>query len=90
MDTGWSMKFVITRAADLDPRGIACRQCSKLLSTFDKEAETHTPTVEELLATGAVPVPNFGWFCGQECANTYSHGSGVSFQRDADGKIKYY
>lgn len=89
-DTAWSMKFVITRNADLDPRGIACRQCGKLLSTFDESADTHTPAVEELSATGAVPVPNFGWFCGQECADIYSQDTGVSFRRDAEGKIRYY
>jgi hypothetical protein len=84
------MKIVVTKAGDLDPRGIACRYCGKLLSTFDKVSDTHTPTVEQLLAAGAVPVPNFGWFCGQDCGDTYSREHGVAFQRDASGKITYY
>lgn len=84
------MKIVVTRKADLDPRGITCRKCGKLLSTFDKATDTQTPTIEQLLADGAVPVPNFGWFCGQDCGDAYSREHDVAFQRDANGKIAYH
>jgi hypothetical protein len=84
------MKIVVTKAADLDPRGIACRQCVKLLSRFNKASDTHTPTVEELLQAGAIAVPNFGWFCGQVCGDEYGREHGVQFQCDANGKIAYY
>jgi hypothetical protein len=84
------VKIVVTRVADLDPRGIACRHCGKLLSTFDKASDTHTPPVEELVKIGAVPVPNFGWFCGQDCGDAYSREHNITFQRDTNGKIAYY
>jgi hypothetical protein len=84
------MNIVVTKAADLDPRGIACRHCGKLLATFDKATDTHTPSIEELLAAGAVAVPNFGWFCRQDCGDAYGREHGVAFQRDASGKIAYY
>jgi hypothetical protein len=84
------MKIVVTKTADLDPRGIACRHCGKLLSTLDKATDINTPAVEQLIAAGAVPVPNFGWFCGQNCGDAYGREHGVAFQRNANGKIAYY
>ena len=84
------MDIVVTKAAELDPRGIACRHCGKLLSIFDVATDIHTPPVAELVAAGAVAVPNFGWFCGQECADAYSREYGVAFQRDSSGKVSYY
>lgn len=84
------MKIVVTKAADLDPCGIACRHCGKLLSVADKVAETLAPSIEDLLHAGAVAVPNFGWFCGQDCGDAYSREHGVAFQRDARGQIAYY
>lgn len=84
------MKIVFTKAADLDPRGIACRRCGKLLSTLDKASDTLSPSVEELVKAGAVPVPNFGWFCGQDCGDAYSRENNINFQRDANGKIAYW
>jgi hypothetical protein len=83
------MKIVVTKTVDLEPRGIACRNCAKLLSTLDKAADTLTPSVEQLLASGAIPVPNFGWFCGQDCGDAYSRQHGITFQRDANGRIAY-
>jgi hypothetical protein len=84
------MKIVVTRVADLDPRGIVCRQCGRLLSVFDRDTDTHAPNLEQLLAAGAVAVPNFGWFCGQDCGETYGREHDIAFQRDASGKIAYY
>ena len=82
--------FVITKAADLDARGIVCEYCENLLTTFDAERDTHVPSCEELLTAGSVAVPNFGWFCSQDCANTYSRETGITFQRDAEGRVSYY
>ncbi len=84
------MNIVVTMAADLDPDGIACRHCRKLLSVANKSDQTLTPTIEELDRDGAVAVPNFGWFCGQDCGDAYSREYGVAFQRDATGRIAYY
>ena len=84
------MKIVVTRAADLDQRGISCRRCMTLLASYEKKTDTHTPTVEQLVAADSVPVPNFGWFCGQACADAYSREQGIAFQRDTTGKVSYY
>ncbi len=82
--------FVITGAKDLDPRGIACAECGKLLTTYDPEHDRHERSPEELLAIGAVPVPNFGWFCSQACGDSYERATGFAFQRDSSGQIAYY
>lgn len=50
----------------------------------------HTPSPEELQAAGAVQVPNFGWFCSQECGQAYETEFGVGFERNAAGHISYY
>jgi hypothetical protein len=84
------MKFVIATEADFDPREIVCQYCRKLLSICDDTAQTHTPEIEDLIRDGAVAVPNFGWFCGQDCGVNYSRKYDVVFQRDTNGKIAYY
>ncbi len=84
------MNIVITRVADLDPRGIACRRCAKLLASLDEASDRFIPSPEELSAAGAVAVPNFGWFCGQPCADAYERDTGVRFQRDHEGRVSYY
>ena len=60
------------------------------MATFDAATDTHTPPVEELFAAGAVAVPNFGWFCGQECADAYSREYGVAFRRDSSNRVSYH
>jgi hypothetical protein len=43
------------------------------------------------MKSGAVPVPNFGWFCSQECATRYEGASGRRmFDRNAAGEVQYY
>lgn len=81
---------VITKQSNLSQEGITCSHCGKLLSKFDKESDTHDPPVALLITSGAVPIPNFGWFCGQACGDAYSAEFGVVFQRNQDGKISYY
>ena len=82
--------FVVTDMANLSPNGIVCAYCDKQLSTLDRAADEHTPSPEELTSAGAVAVPNFGWFCCQECGQAYEAELGVRFQRDATGLIRYY
>lgn len=84
------MQIVVTKAEDLDPRGIACRQCKKLLATYDKQADKLSPSFEELFAAGALPIPNFGWLCSQACADDCEREQGIHFQRDSSGKVAYY
>jgi hypothetical protein len=68
---------------------IICAQCGKLLAKAVRD--THSPSPEDLLQTGAVPVPNFGWFCSQECATSYERARGRRmFDRNAAGEVQYY
>lgn len=70
--------------------GIHCAMCLKLLAQYDLSTGLYVPAVEELFSGGAVPVPNFGWFCGQACANDYGHKFNVSFRRNLQGEVEYY
>jgi hypothetical protein len=70
---------------------IVCEQCRKVLARANVEQDTHVPHPEALLATGAIPVPNFGWFCTQECAALYEQAKGSRmFDRNAAGEVQYY
>ena len=70
---------------------IACEQCKKVLAKADVERETYVPAPDALLAAGAVPVPNFGWFCSQQCATLYERAKGRRiFDRNAAGEVQYY
>lgn len=82
--------FVITGQEHLSGSGIACASCNKLLAVLDPATNTLSPTPEELLREGAVPIPNFGWFCCQECGRTQETELGVQLQRNAEGIISYY
>lgn len=70
---------------------IVCATCGKVLAIHNPQTDSHHPTPEDLFASGALPVPNFGWFCTQACGNEYEQRRGQGmFQRDADGNIRYY
>jgi hypothetical protein len=80
---------VVTQASDLDPAGISCAECGRLLASAASDKDPLIPSCEELAAAGAVPVPNFGWFCGQDCGARYETATGVKFARDGNGRIVY-
>ncbi len=81
----------LVRPHVLKPADIHCSMCDKQLSKTDEENDTHIPPPEELLKAGAVPVPNYGWFCSQACATAYEKKVGKQmFQRDAEGHVSYY
>ena len=70
---------------------IVCEQCRKVLARADVEKDTQVPPPEALLAAGAVPIPNFGWFCSQGCATLYEQAKGrLMFDRNAAGEVQYY
>lgn len=79
-----------TGRENLSQSGILCAHCGKQFSVLDPAADKHMPPPEELLCDGAVPVPNFGWFCCQDCGRAYETEVGVRFQRNAGGLISYY
>jgi hypothetical protein len=82
--------FVVTHAGDLSPEGIACSMCRRLSARYDPSTDSHTPSCEKIYAEGAIPIPNFGWFCSHECADAYESEFGVRFQRNAEGLVEYY
>jgi hypothetical protein len=55
--------LVVTRAASLDPDSVRCANCDKKLAVLLKEEDRIEPSFDELLESGAVAWPNFGWFC---------------------------
>ncbi len=64
-----------------------CAHCDKFIADFQRSPGTKP---EDLMAAGTVPIPNFGWFCSQTCADEFEHDFGIHFQRDASGKVSYY
>lgn len=83
--------FIITSQRNLSDDGsIVCSHCQKVLAVYSPTSDSHTPTPQNLTRHGAVPIPNFGWFCSQRCATTYESAFSVRFQRNALGQISYY
>ena len=64
-----------------------CAYCDKFIADF---LSASAPAPESLMASGAVAIPNFGWFCFHTCADAYEHNFGIRFQRDTSGKVFYY
>jgi hypothetical protein len=48
------------------------------------------PSAEECYKKGNVPIPNFGWFCSQDCADKYEIEYDIKFARTKEGKVDYY
>lgn len=83
--------FIVTSQRNLsDDDSIICSHCQKILAVYLPASDSHNPTCENLTRRGAVPIPNFGWFCSQTCATTYEAVFSVRFQRNALGDISYY
>jgi hypothetical protein len=69
---------------------ITCAMCNKLLSRYDAASDSYIPSPEKLHEAGMIAVPNFGWFCSQECAHAFEESTGFQLRRDETGKISYY
>ena len=82
--------FIITTEKNLASDGIICAMCEKKLSHYDPITDRHSPSAEALHQAGNIAIPNFGWFCSQECAAAYEQKFGFSFGRNAQGKIDFY
>jgi hypothetical protein len=61
-----------------------------VLAEFNDSPNGLSRSPEELVASGAVAVPNFGWFCNQACAELYERATGIRFDRNPEGRISYY
>ena len=64
--------------------------CKKILATHIPDDDSFRPSCDELASQGHVAVPNFGWFCAQDCGWKFEKEFGIHFQRDSDGNINYY
>jgi hypothetical protein len=86
-----NMKLVVTSEEHRGEAGILCANCGKNLSLLCASDSSDSGEVERLFREfGAIPVPNFGWFCCQKFGDEYSKEFGISFQRNKDGQIAYY
>jgi hypothetical protein len=65
-----------------------CQYCNKTIAEF--KDDKMIPSSEECYNKGNVPIPNFGWFCSQVCANNYEAKNDIKFARTEKGKIDYY
>ena len=66
---------------------LICSYCDKVLAEVLNDALR--PAWDDLVRTGALPIPNFGWFCSHTCADAYEADYGIRFQRDASGIVSY-
>lgn len=80
------MKVIVTASVE-DP-SVNCQFCNKEIASLVNG--DMIPTAAQCYQTGNVPVPNFGWFCSQECAEKYELKADVRFARNILGKIDYY
>ena len=80
------IKFVVTSYDN--NRDCNCQNCNKKIAEFIDDKMVPSPA--ECHKEGNVPVPNFGWFCSQDCAGQYEKKYDIRFARTKEGKIDYY
>ena len=80
------MRLVLTHADD--SKICKCQFCNKKIADFIDDRMI--PAAEECYNLGNVPIPNFGWFCSQDCATEYEKKYGIKFSRTEEGKVDYY
>jgi len=81
-------KIVFTEHSKQRSDIVFCQSCGKKLADYINDVPI--PSFKELYASGAIPVPNFGWLCSQECAERFEKQTDIQFARDSKGKIDYY
>lgn len=82
------VKIVITERSKQGKDILFCQSCEKKLA--DITDDRLVPSGQELYKAGTIPVPNFGWLCSQQCGEKFEKETGVTFQRNIEGKIDYY
>lgn len=80
------MKLVV--ATSTDDNICKCQFCGKTIAQLMNDGMV--PSAEECYKRGNVPVPNFGWFCSQDCATKYEERNDIKFSRAQDGRVDYY
>ena len=78
----------ISISASIDDNSCNCNYCGAMIAKII--SESMVPSAEECYMRGNVPIPNFGWFCSQNCANKYEVEFKITFARTKEGKIDYY
>lgn len=79
-------KIVVTNIED--DTFCKCQFCDKKIAGIKNDIMI--PSAEECYQSGNVPVPNFGWFCSQECASDYETKFDIKFAKTKDEKIDYF
>lgn len=80
------MRLVVTHYKESD--FVKCQFCDKKIA--EHVDEKMIPSPEDCHKSGNVPIPNFGWFCSQECATKYEDKFDIKFARNSNGTIDYY
>lgn len=86
-DTWNEIKKGLIKQFEQTEETVKCMSCSSVIAIFKEDKMIPGP--QACHKAGNVPVPNLGWFCGQECAIAYETMNKVTFHR-VDGKIDYY
>lgn len=67
---------------------VRCFNCEKLINEIIDGVIT--PSYVECYNNGAIPVPNAGWLCSQECALDFELKHQIKLERNSDGLVDYY
>jgi hypothetical protein len=81
------VKIVVT-SLNNDENFCRCQFCNKTIAEFKNDEMI--PSAQNCYNSGNVPVPNFGWFCSQDCATAYEKKYDIKFARTTEGKVDYY
>ena len=81
-------RFIVTKEEDINEDFIKCVYCDKIiLETKGMDDKAMDNNWQQLIESGNIAVPNFGWFCSQDCGHQYAKEFRVNFQLDENGKI---
>lgn len=79
-------KIIVT--SKNDDKSCKCEYCQKILVAII--SGNMVPSFEENYKKGNIPIPNWGWFCNQDCAEKYEMEHEIQFARTKERKIDYY
>lgn len=79
-------KIVVSSLSD--DKFCRCQYCGKIIAEII--SDDMVPSADECYKKGNVPIPNFGWFCSQDCVNKYEAEYDIKFARTKEGKVDYY
>jgi hypothetical protein len=86
----WTGKTITVSMNSSEQDLVRCNYCRKQIAVLSFAADAIDPSPEELMNQGCVPVPDFGWFCSQDCGDKHGQEYRVRFRRNGDNQIRYY